>query len=509
MKKMMWFFVVLLSIFFGNTHVFAKNTLDTELKRSVIFEFIADDILVWLPESYQYIQLRYADVKPNQKIYPYLQKVVYTGALPNNTKNISPQSFLKAYNFYDILEKITWFDFVQEGNQELLKKRNTQVQDILFVREILTTSQNIDISLQNTPSFSFLSPEDQDTMRIYIDVYQTLMQDYLKNDTLLSKDLLYGSIEWLTNGTGDKHTVFFPPVESQQFSESLAGEFEWIGAYVEMWKPWVLTIVSPIAWSPAEKYWLLSWDIITHIDGWKIEKTTDIQDAIAKIKWPAGTKVVLTLLRSDTSLEITVQREKVTIKDVESKKIENGFYYIQMKNFWEKIETEFKAAFDDFKKSGSQKLIIDLRNNPGGYLEKVTSLLNMFVPSGENTAVIAYHDASQSYTSDNSPKTDLSQYKVYILMNGGTASASEIMIGTLKDYFPSILLIGEQTYGKGSVQTIRNYFDGSMLKYTIAKWMTGKTKQEIDGVWITPDKEVISDQTSAWDNQLNFILNNY
>jgi carboxyl-terminal processing protease len=162
-------------------------------------------------------------------------------------------------------------------------------------------------------------------------------------------------------------------------------------------------------------------------------------------------------------------------------------------------------------KSNMKKLIIDLRNNWGWYLNEVTKMLSYIVPKWENTAVIKYLWYDESITSAGYDLINLNNYKVIVLQNSWTASASEIMIWTMNDYFKDLVTIWENTFGKGSVQTIREYNDGSSLKYTIAKWFTGWTQTWIDGVWIAPDVELeldIESYQKDWtDNQLQKAIN--
>lgn len=285
--------------------------------------------------------------------------------------------------------------------------------------------------------------------------------------------------------------MYFPPTESKNFEDALAGEFEGIGAYVDMEIPGVLKIVSPFSGSPAERAGLKSGDIIKMVDGFSIDEKISLSDAVGKIKGPAGTTVQLKINRNGTLMEIPVKREKITIDYVSYRKLESGIPYLQITTFGEGTLTSFAKAADWISKNGTDtdKLIIDLRNNPGGSMEEVAAILSYFVPKGESVVKIRYRDTKSSVESSGVEKP-LSLRKIAILINGGSASASEIMAGTIKDYFPKTLIVGEKSYGKGSVQSFVPYSDGSSLKYTIARWFTGKTEIGIDGVGIIPDSIV-------------------
>lgn len=499
---------------FAEVSQISTQKLNKEPSRAIIFEYISDYLLVDIPESFEYIQLYYTDVTKTQKQYEYLQKIVYTWAIPNKKIKVNLSQKMNAHQFFEIVKYITGYDFIDQENKNILQERNVKVSDLAMVKEIMENglyTEEDDDKLEYYLDVLSTS-EEENKMKIFFDVYATLLTEYYDHENIDGNDLLYAGIEWLAQWAQDPYSVYFPPTESKNFEEWLSGEFEWIGAFVDMEKPGVLKIITPIVGTPSEKAGLKWWDIIVKVDGWEIQKNTMINDAVAKIKWPAGTSVVLTILRNGETFEITVLREKIIIKDVEYKMFPNGFFYIQVKNFWDTVFQEFKKSLDELKVSGTRKIIIDLRNNPGWYLEEVTKMLSLFVPKGEKTALIQYKDFDYNYSSVWYDYLDLNDYQIYILINSWTASASEIMAGTLKDYFPNILLIGETTYGKWSVQTMKGYYDGSMLKYTIAKWATGKTQKQIDKIGISPDKEIIleSEDFEKWiDTQLQYIFNNY
>ena len=196
---------------------------------------------------------------------------------------------------------------------------------------------------------------------------------------------------------------------------------------------------------------------------------------------------------------------------MEYQRLDNQTFYIQLKNFGETSDTDFTAALSELKTYPQiKKLIIDVRNNPGGYLTEVSDMLGHFVPAGEATAIVRTSGKESAYKSHGYTTIDTSKYQIIILQNGWSASASEILTGTLKDYFPNAVIIGEKSFGKGSVQSLKSYYDGSTLKYTSAKWFTGKTAKWIDGIGIMPDIEIKYDdelyKTSKIDNQLQKAL---
>jgi len=248
--------------------------------------------------------------------------------------------------------------------------------------------------------------------------------------------------------------------------------------------PWVIQIISPIVWSPSERAWLKGGDIISQIDDIVVTEIMPLSEAISYIKGPAGTTVDLTIQRWSKTLVITVDREKIIIKDVEFEALRSDTFYIQIKNFGTKVDAEFFNAIEELKtRKSTKKVIIDVRNNPGWYLSKVNDILWYFVEKWEPVSVVKYQKSQAVNKSKGFDTIDFSKYQLVFLQNWGTASASEILVWTVKDYYPDAIIIGEQTFGKWSVQDVKSYVDGSSLKYTIAKKITVLTDIIILYLW--------------------------
>jgi len=309
----------------------------------------------------------------------------------------------------------------------------------------------------------------------------------------------------------DKHTAYFPPSESKDFQDALGGEFEGIGAYVDMLKPGELRIVAPLPGTPAEKAGLKGGDLITKINDTAITEAVTLTQAVNTIKGAIGTTVKLHVKRGTADLDFSIIRAKITLNYVEYKKLANNDQYIKITTFGAGSKDAFVQALTAISKdTTSGKIIIDLRNDPGGSLDEVAGMLGYFVPKDQSVAHVKYKNTATEILSDGKSLIDFSHRKLIILINEGSASASEIMAGTIKDYLPNTRLIGVKSYGKGSVQSLDSYTDGSSLKYTIAKWFTGKSQTGIDGAGIKPDIEIQFDE-AQWkngvDNQLEYAKN--
>ena len=469
------------------TEITSKNTSFISLKtkeitRKDFFIFIGELVKNDVRSSYWSIQLLFKDIKTGSKEYKALQKLVYLNLIGNSKTKLSLEKSVSALTFYKLAGKALWLDFTETLKNS--DKRNAHFWDFDVIKEKLEEKE---VLLKLPPDEITLKKE------MFFDIYDTLTKAHYDKDTIDPNALLYSAMEWLTLGTWDKHTNFFPPLKNEGFQDTLSGKYEGIGAYVDMQTPWVVNIISPIAGSPAEKAGLKWKDLILKVGENTITEKNSLNEVVSCIKWPAWSVVVLEIQRGTEILKVEVKREKITIQEVTTKMFWSNTLYIQIRSFWDNTFSDFQKAITQLKDNKNiNKIIFDLRNNPGGYLDVVNDMLGYFVKEGESVSVIKYHNYTLHNKSTGYTDIDPSKYTFIMLQNSGTASASEIMIGTIKDYFPNTTtVIGEKSYGKWSVQTLKAYEDGSSLKYTVAKWFTGKTARGIDGVGITPDKEVI------------------
>jgi len=270
-----------------------------------------------------------------------------------------------------------------------------------------------------------------------------------------------------------------------------------------------LTIISPIPNTPAEKAGLKSGDQVIAIDG---EDMTGVASEIAhqKVLGPAGTNVTLTIKREgvDAPFDVTITRAKVTVPSVESKMLDNNIAYVQIVQFGEKTTSELKSQLKDLMNQNPKGLILDLRNNGGGYRDTAVDVLSQFLPAGKIAMYEEYGDSTKQEfkTSGRGLATDI---PMVVLINEGSASASEITAGALQDYGRA-QLVGVTSYGKGSVQvwTALDNNEGA-VRVTIARWLTPNSRQ-INGVGLTPDLkvEITADQIKAGeDPQLDQAVN--
>jgi carboxyl-terminal processing protease len=261
-----------------------------------------------------------------------------------------------------------------------------------------------------------------------------------------------------------------------------------IGAEVGI-KNNLVTIISPITNSPAQKAGLKAGDVILKIND-ESTQNMDLNVAVSKIRGEAGSVVGLTVLRGNQEKEYKITRAKVTVKSVNSEIKKGNIGYVSLNRFDDKTTSELKAVLDNFISKDVSRIVIDLRNNPGGYLDESVTVASQFIKEG--VIVAEKNDASNSkkleYKATGNGKMTDQKYKIVVLVNGGSASASEIVAGALKDYGRATI-VGEKTFGKGSVQEIENLSGGAKLRVTIAHWYTPKG-QNISKEGVEPDVEI-------------------
>ena len=296
--------------------------------------------------------------------------------------------------------------------------------------------------------------------------------------------LMQGAIRGMMDALGDKQTFYMEPLVYQTETSSLQGEYEGIGAYVDTDGDY-LTIVSPIAGSPADLAGIRPGDKVIAIDG---EDMTGVapEEARLKVLGPEGSKVALTVEREGESepLEFVITRARINIKSAEGEMLENEIAYIDINTFGDKTTAELRSTLDTLLAENPKGIIIDLRNNPGGYLHTSVEVVSEFLEKG--TVLFEEYGNGKRDVYNASGDGQATDLPIVVLVNEGSASASEIVAGALQDY-ERAKLVGVQSYGKGSVQNwVPLSNDQGAARVTIAKWLT-PDERAIDGVGLTPD----------------------
>ncbi|MDA3802912.1 MAG: S41 family peptidase [Patescibacteria group bacterium] len=330
-----------------------------------------------------------------------------------------------------------------------------------------------------------VSEEEELDFNLYFEVWDNIKEYYVEKIKISDKDLFYGSLKGLAESTGDPYTTFLDPQESKEFDEDLSGKFEGVGMEVGI-RNEVITIISPLDDTPAKKAGVMPSDKIYAIDG---ESTIgmSLDDAVSKIRGPKGTEVKLTIIRGEEKpFDLTITRGVIVVDSVKYELREDGIFVIRISNFNDDTEFLFYEAVNEIIEKNPKGIILDLRNNPGGYLDTAINLASKWIEDGVIVAEQLNDNKREEYTARG--LAQLKEYETVVLVNGGSASASEILAGALRDY-KKAEIVGTTTYGKGSVQALRELSDGSYLKITVAKWLT-PAGDYIDEKGIEPNIEV-------------------
>lgn len=315
--------------------------------------------------------------------------------------------------------------------------------------------------------------------------YQVIKDNY--DGKLTEAQLLDGLKSGLAQATGDPHTEYFNAKDAKAFNNELQGTFSGIGAELGQDSDKNLTVIAPISGFPADKAGLRAQDIITSIDG-KSTSGMSVDEAVNLIRGQKGTKVVLKVVRNKSdALTFTITRADIKVPSVNSKILDNGLGYMQITQFSDDTADLAAKAAQKFKDNDVKGVILDLRDDPGGLLDAAVKVSSLWLP--QNKLILQEKTDGKvvnTYTADGNDT--LAGIPTVVLVNGGSASAAEITAGALHDNKAATIL-GEKSYGKGSVQQIMNLSGGAEIKVTVARWYR-PNGQNIDKKGITPDKIV-------------------
>jgi len=338
-------------------------------------------------------------------------------------------------------------------------------------------------------------PENLD-FSLFWEAWTKLEEKYVDNSKIDYKKMLYGAITGMADSLKDDYTVFFPPEDSKIFKEDVNGEFSGVGMEIGV-KNSTLTVIAPIEGTPAERAGLMAGDKIVKING-QDSGDMAVDEAVKLIRGQRGTEVSLTIFRDgwDDVKDFKIIRDVIEVPSIKLEMLASpgeaggkadGIAHIKLYQFSEVARSSFNKAGLEILNGPAKKIILDLRNNPGGYLEVAQDIAGWFLEKGELVAIEDFGGKEENQEYRAKGPSNFSSYKMVVLINKGSASASEILAGALRDN-RNVPLIGEKSFGKGSVQQLEELREGS-LKITIARWLTPKGTM-INGQGLTPDIEV-------------------
>lgn len=371
--------------------------------------------------------------------------------LKNNVKKLIPGLVLAA-----VLIATFWGGFYAGKKKDTLAMTGSASRILAYSEEAASDT-------------AVVNPDDVFDFNLYWEVWDSLKQNHVDKNKIKNKDLFYGSLKGMAAAADDPYTVFMDPTTAKEFADDLAGTFEGIGAEVGMRND-IVTVIAPLDGMPAQKAGLRAGDKIYAIDGTSTIGLT-VDEAVRAIRGKKGTQVKLTILRGSNakSQDISITRDIIIVKSVKTEMRSDGIFVIKVTNFNDDTLNLFNAAVSETLLKSPKGIILDLRNNPGGYLDTAVAMASEWIDGGPVVVEQFGENKRNEYPSNG--RARLKNIPTVVLVNGGSASASEIVAGALRDY-KKATLVGEQTYGKGSVQTLQDLSDGSSLKITIAKWLT-------------------------------------
>jgi carboxyl-terminal processing protease len=320
-------------------------------------------------------------------------------------------------------------------------------------------------------------------MEVFWDTWNILSANYVDPHALVTEKMIFGAVKGMINSINDPYTTFMTPKENREFQEGLQGHLEGIGAELTL-RNGMLTVISPLKGSPAQKAGLQPEDVIYMINSESTEDMT-LEQAVLKIRGPKGTPVILSILRKGRNepMDITITRQVININSIDWK-MDGNIAIIEINQFGDTTNSEFSKAISEILPERPTGVILDLRYNGGGYLDGAIDIVSEFLEK-EKVVTIKKRNPEEDEVIYVNGQARLANVPLAILINRGSASASEIVAGAIQDHNRGII-IGERSFGKGTVQSVENLVGGSSLRVTIAKWFT-PNDQNITETGIMPD----------------------
>lgn len=356
----------------------------------------------------------------------------------------------------------------------------------MIIGSVITIAiKDFDVAKVNTNKTEVSYSKTKKGFDSLYETYDTIMNEYYKD--VDSDKLIEGAINGMLESLDDEHTMYFDKKSKEEFDSELSGNYYGIGAQIQLTSDETIKITKVFDDSPAKKAGLKEEDIFVSVDGTSVKgkSATEVANMLKSDSVKTSTIVVK---RNDKELTFKVTKENITLFSVSSEMLNNNgknVGYLSVSIFGQKTYSQFKDALTKLENQNMDSLIIDLRGNTGGYLSTVTNMLEEFIDKGN---VIYQIQSSSGVKQYKTVKASDKKYKIVVLIDGGSASASEIMSAAMKEVYGATL-VGQTTYGKGTVQVTKDLSNGSMIKYTIEKWLTPSGKN-IDKEGIKPDYEV-------------------
>jgi len=385
---------------------------------------------------------------------------------------------------------IIWLDVSGLNGQNLVYQNNMNKKfkklSLILLIGIILISFGLGSLFGKSQVVCQVCPPEDVNFSLFWEAWKILEERFVEPQKIDTQVMIYGAISGMVESLGDPYTIFLNPERSKVFSEDISGKFEGVGMEIGI-RERELQVVAPLEGTPAQRAGLRAGDKIMKIDG---EPSLDItiEEAVSLIRGPKGTEVILTIFREDwdEARDIEIERAVIEIPSLKWELKEGDIAYIRLYHFTQIADYEFNKAAMEILNSPAKRIVLDLRNNPGGYLEVAQDIAGWFLENGQIVAIEDFGEGEKEYKAEGLGR--FSDYPIVCLINKGTASGSEILAGALRDN-RGVIIIGERSFGKGSVQELVRLRDGSNLKITIAKWLTPK-RESIADIGLEPDIEI-------------------
>jgi len=435
---------------------------------TIYFEWVSrgtDDLWNW----WNNVDVKYTNVEKNSQLYKSLQKWIYLNYFPNVAMDLPLEKVLDQKTVANLLGTKIWKNFSYTKWEKVSTSWTVKI-----IKESLAET-DLNEQIKN-------------------DVIDQLKDSYLYWDKVdWSK---CNDIAWCINLLDDEYTEYIDSDNADDFVDQLEWNFEWIGAYLKIVQTWVYMISDTVKWWPAEKWGLKAWDIILKVDNHTITSKTTLAELVSYIKWKEWTKVKIQVKRWDKIQSFEITRWTIVLENISYQKLNWGACYMKIEQFNQDTLGQFEDWLKFFDDNNCKKYLFDVRDNPGWQLDVVANMLNHFVADWETIVELRFNGFIQDIIADNN--VIKRNNDTIIFVNGITASASEIFAWVLADYLPSFRMIWSKTYWKWSAQSLVEYVDGSILKYTIAKRYTWKTKTNIDWKWFEPNVQMSDEKIESF-----------
>lgn len=491
-------------------------------------EFIKYLVLLNSPDfdQTQKVALPFEDTRNNASYSPYFQEAIKLGILDERDKKIEPYKKITKLEALELLfhsksipiprrhvGPIPYSDVKNNTqNQALIMRaiglgivepeRNDYFGLYKRVNRILAADMifQMDMIDLRAPKGNSSSDSLTPQLKKVVNSWDLITSNFYDKDRIDTNEMSQIAIRALVESLDDPYSAFMDAEENKIFNDDLDGQFEGIGAYIGVNDDEEAIIISPIKDSPAYQAGIKAGDVVKKVDETDVTGES-LYDVVNRIKGPKGSTVKITVKRGNQILTISVVRDTIYIKSVEYEVIGNGdIMHIQLSSFSQTAIQEFREVVEIISQNPKIKgVILDMRDNPGGLLDAAVGILNFILPKESEAVHIKYNYFN--YTQHTTGEGELSKYPMIVLINKGSASASEIVAGALKEYGIATL-IGETSFGKGTVQEVNYFGDNSSLKLTVAEWLTPK-KNSIQGNGVDPDITVLNGESDTEDKQLN------